>query len=125
MWPTEPARAGWSFNKWLKTRIPKVRRHLRPSRQRRHRSVPALAVALVAAAVPVDAAVAAAVDVADLAAVAPVVVAEPADRVVVADRAVVVARAAKAANAVVAVGSARVAIAMADVETAVANSSRT
>jgi hypothetical protein len=120
----EPARAGWSFNKWQKTRIPKVRRQLRPSRQRRHRSVPALAAALVAAAVPVGVVVAAAVDVADLAVVAPVVVAEPAAAVVVAaDRAA--ARAARAVNAAVGAVSARVATAMVDAETAAASSSRT
>lgn len=121
----EPARAGWSFNKWQKTRIPRVRRHLRPSRQRRHRSVPALAAALVAAAVPVDVVVAAAVDVADLAVVAPVVVADPAAQVaVVADRAAV-ARAARAVNAAVGAVSARVATAMVDAERAAASSSRT
>ena len=36
MWPTEPARAGWSFNKWQRTRIPKGRRL--PSPGNRHRS---------------------------------------------------------------------------------------
>lgn len=122
----EPARAGWSFNKWQKTRIPRVRRHLRPSRQRRHRSVPALAAALVAAAVPVDVVVAAAVDVADLAVVAPVVVADPAAvAVAVAAGRAAVARAARAVNAAVGAVSARVATAMVDAETAAASSSRT
>ena len=122
----EPARAGWSFNKWRKTRIPKVRRHLRPSSQRRHRSVPALAVALAVAAEPEDAVVAAVVDVAAPAAVELVVAVALADRVAVvaADRAAV-AHAARAVNAAVVVVSARVAIAMVDAETAAASSSRT
>jgi hypothetical protein len=60
----EPARAGWSFNKWQKTRIPKQRRQRSQINRRRNGLGPA--VAPVAAAEPEDAAVAAVVDVAAL-----------------------------------------------------------
>jgi hypothetical protein len=56
VWPTEPARAGWSFNKWQKTRIPKqLRRHL----SNRPRNVHAAGAARAVAAAPADVVVAA------------------------------------------------------------------
>ena len=90
MWPTEPARAGWSFNKWQKARIPKqLRRHL----SNRPRNVHAAGAARAVAAAPADA--------------AGVVVAAEVDRVPVVgvallgapDKVVEVARGAKAARA--------------------------
>ena len=129
MWPKEPAKAGWSFNKWLKTRIPKeLRRQHRPmgrDRNLRRKNGPEPAVALAVAAVPVDVADAAVVDVAALAAVAPAAVVDPAAAVVAADKAAV-ARGARVASAA-ADGdvTAKAAIAMADVAMAAASSSRT
>jgi hypothetical protein len=56
VWPTEPAKAGWSFNKWQKTKILKgLPQHRQPSNRRRNGRGPA-AVRAVAAA-PADAAV--------------------------------------------------------------------
>jgi len=49
VWPTEPARAGWSFNKWQKTRILK---RLRPSNRRQN--VHARVVAPAVAVAPAD-----------------------------------------------------------------------
>ena len=116
----EPARAGWSFNKWRKTRIPK---QPRPN-NRRQQNVHAPEAALVVGAGPEDAAVAAVVDVAALAAVEPVVDAALADRVAVADRAAA-ARVAKVVSAAADAESARVATAKADAVTVAASSSRT
>ncbi len=122
MWPTEPARAGWSFNKWQKTRILKDRRHRHPSNQRRHRNVHAWAEAPVAVAVPADVVAAAVADVVVLAVVVPGAVAEPADKAAVADRAA--ERAARVVSAAVEAVRARAAIGMADVVTVAASSSR-
>jgi hypothetical protein len=60
VWPTEPARAGWSFNKWQKTRIQKQPPQHHPSS--RPRSVHAQAVVRAVVAVPADAAVVAVAD---------------------------------------------------------------
>ena len=118
MWPTEPARAGWSFNKWLKTRIPKeLRRHHLSSRPRNGRG---LAAARAVVAAPADVVV--------------VAVAVEAGRVPVADVAlrvdrVAVVRAVKAvdvaARAAVDVAKAKGVIATADAATVEASSSRT
>jgi hypothetical protein len=61
VWPTEPAKAGWSFNKWQKTRILKElpRHHL--SNRLRNGPGPVAARAVVAA--PADVVVVAAGDV--------------------------------------------------------------
>jgi hypothetical protein len=68
VWPTEPAKADWSFNKWLKTRILKKRRRHRPAKGQHLRqqsgrawavaraAVAALAVAAVVVAPAADAA---------------------------------------------------------------------
>ena len=69
----EPARAGWSFNKWRKTK--KLRRYQRL--MRRHRNVHERAVALEVEAAPAVVVVVAAVDVAALAAVELVVAVAP------------------------------------------------
>ena len=118
MWPTEPARAGWSFNKWRKTRILKqLRRHHRLSN--RPRSVHALAAAREVAAAPVDVAVvvAAVADEEDLVPVAGVAL--RADRVVA-------SAAARADHAAVAVDAAKAkAVTATDAEMVEASSSRT
>ena len=106
MWPTEPAKAGWSFNKWQITRIPKeLRRHHSP--MRRHRNDRGLAVA--------RAVVAELADVADAAVVAEAGQVPAAGVALRADRAVAahVARV-RAARAVVDAASAKVVTAMAD-----------
>jgi hypothetical protein len=120
VWPTEPAKAGWSFNKWQKTRILKElrRRHL----SNRLRSGPGRAAARAVVAAPADVVV---VAVADGAAQVPVAdAALPVDRVAVA-----VVRAAKAADvaarAAVDVAKVKVVTATVDVETVEASSSRT
>ena len=116
----EPARAGWSFNKWRKTRIPKALRQ----NSRRQQNVHARVEAPVAEAVPAAVVVAAAADAVGLAAVVPGAVGEPAAAVGAAYRAVAV-RGAKAVSAAVEAVRARAAIAMADAGTVAASSSRT
>jgi hypothetical protein len=119
VWPTEPAKAGWSFNKWRKTSIPK---ELRPN-SRQRQSVHALAVVPAVVAVLAGVAVAAAVDAAAQAAVAP---AEVVDRVAEAvDQAEAAVRVAKAASAAAEGVRARVVIATVDAAMAAASSSRT
>ncbi len=117
MWPTEPAKAGWSSNKWRKTRILK-----RPRPSSRRQNVHAQVVAPAVAVAPVVEADAAVADVAG-----PVPAAVAVLRAVA--RAVAAARAVKAVDAAVraAVGVARgrVVIVMADVATVEASSSRT
>ena len=117
MWPTEPAKAGWSFNKWQKT---KLRRSQLPLHHlsSRHRKDHARAVALAAAAVPEDVAVAAGADVVAPAVVEQVAVVEPADRVEA-------ARGARAVSAAEEAETVRGAIAMADAATVEASSLRT
>jgi len=116
----EPARAGWSFNKWRKTK--KLRRYQRL--MRRHRNVHERAVALEVAEAPAAVVVVAAVDVAAQAAAELVVAVAPADRVVAADRAAA-ARVAKVVSAAADAVSARVATGKADAVTVAASSSRT
>jgi hypothetical protein len=117
VWPTEPAKAGWSFNKWQKTRIPKeLRRHHSPTR--RHRNDPERAVARAAAGAP--AVVADAVAVAEADRVPVVGVALQADRAAVARAARV-----RVARAAVDAASAKVVTVMADAATVEASSSRT
>ena len=96
----EPARAGWSFNKWRKTRIPK---QPRPN-NRRQQNVHAPEAALVVGAGPEDAAVAAVVDAAARAAAA---------------------RVAKVVSVAADAVSAKVATVKADAATVAASSSRT
>ena len=68
MWPTEPAKADWSFNKWQKTRILKQRHPRLPnsrrrnSRRRNGRAWAAVRGAVVALVDVVDVAVAVVVD---------------------------------------------------------------
>jgi hypothetical protein len=119
VWPTEPAKAGWSFNKWRKTRIPK---ELRPN-SRRQQNVHALAVVPAAAEVLADVADAGVVDAAGQAAVAPVGVVDP--EAVAVDKAEAAVRAAKAASAAAEAVRARVAIATVGAAMAAASSSRT
>ena len=117
VWPTEPAKAGWSFNKWQITRIPKeLRRH--HSLMRRHRNDPGLVAARAVVAAPAV--------VADAAAVAEAVQVPVAGVALLADRAVAahVARV-RAARAVVDAASAKVVTATADGATVEASSSRT
>jgi hypothetical protein len=118
VWPTEPAKAGWSFNKWQKTRILKElpRHHL--SNLLRNGQGPAAARAVVAA--PADVADAAVVAEAGQVLVAGVAL--RVDRVVVAAAHVVRVR---AARAVVDAVSAKVVTAMGDGATVEASSSRT
>ena len=120
MWPTEPAKADWSFNKWQKTRIPKELRQ----NSRRQRNVHGWAEAPVVEAVPAAAVDAAAVDVVAQAAVAPGGAAAQADKAAVADKAVV-ARVAKVVSVVAEAVRARAAIATVGAETVAASSSRT
>jgi len=113
VWPTEPARAGWSFNKWQKTRIPKYRhQHLNSP----HRNDRGLAAALAVGAAPADVAVAV------VAEVGRVPVAGVALR---ADRVVAPAARARAAHAAVGAARAKVVTAKADAATVEASSSRT
>jgi hypothetical protein len=121
VWPTEPAKAGWSFNKWRKTRIPK---ELRPN-SRRQQNVHALAVVPAAAEVLADVADAGVVDAAGQAAVAPAEVVDPAAEAVAVDKAEAAVRAAKAASAAAEAGKARVVIATVDAAMVAASSSRT
>jgi hypothetical protein len=120
VWPTEPAKAGWSFNKWRETRIPK---ELRPNNRQRQ-NVHALAVVLGAAAELADVAVAAAVDAAAQAAVAPAEVVDRAAAVAV-DKGEAAVPAAKAASAAAEAAKARVVIATVDAAMGAASSSRT
>jgi hypothetical protein len=115
VWPTEPARAGWSFNKWQKTRILK---RLRPSNRRQN--VHVQAAAPVAAAVPAGVADVAVADEAVLepdAGVVPRVVDRAAERAVKAADA--------AARAAADVARAKVVTVMAAVAMVEASSSRT
>ena len=120
MWPTEPAKADWSFNKWQKTRIPKELRQ----NSRRQRNVHAWAEVPVVEAEPADAVDAAAVDVVVLAAVAPGAAAEPAVKAAVAARAAA-ARVAKVVSVAAEAVTARAAIATVGAEMVAASSSRT
>jgi len=121
VWPTEPAKAGWSFNKWRKTRIPK---ELRPN-SRQRQNVHALAVAPEVVAVLAAVADAAAVDAAAQAAVAPVEVVDRVEAAGAVDRAEAAVRAAKAASAAAEAVKARVVIATVDAAMVAASSSRT
>ena len=120
MWPTEPAKAGWSSNKWQKT---KLRRKQLPLHQpsSRHRKDHVWAVALAAAAVPAVVVVEAVVDAAALEAAVLGAVVDPAAAV---DRAAV-GREVRAVSAAEEAGTAKVVIAMADAATVEASSSRT
>ena len=117
MWPTEPARAGWSFNKWQKTRILK---RLRPSNRRQNVHVRAAAPEVAVA--PAGVADVAVADVADLVPDAGAVP-RAVDRVAVGARAVKAAGA--AVRAAVDVARARVVTVMAAVAMVEASSSRT
>jgi hypothetical protein len=117
----EPAKAGWSFNKWRKTRIPK---ELQPNNRQRQ-NVHALAVVPAAAAELADVAVAAAVD-----AAAQAVAAAPAEvvdleAVAVVAKAEAAVRAAKAVSAAAEAAKARVVIATVGAAMVAASSSRT
>ena len=120
MWPTEPAKADWSFNKWQITK--KRRRNQLPLHlpSSRHRKGRAWAEAPVVAAVRADAVAVAEVDVVVPEAAQDEAVA-PADKV--ADKAV--GRGAKAVSAAGEAVKAKAAIAMADAEMVAASSSRT
>jgi hypothetical protein len=120
VWPTELAKAGWSFNKWRKTRIPK---ELRPN-SRRQQNVHALAVVPAAAEVLADVADAGVVDAAGQAAVAPAEVVDRVAEAVAVDKAAAAVRA-KAASAAGEAVRARVVIATVDAAMAAASSSRT
>ncbi len=115
----EPARAGWSFNKWQKTKLRRSRLPLHRLSSR-HKRDPAQAAARAVVAAPADAVVGVAVDAVGLVPVADVV--RQVDRVVVA----LAVKAADAAARVAVDGvKAKAVTATADAAMVEASSSRT
>jgi hypothetical protein len=121
VWPTEPAKAAWSFNKWQISKIPKDRRQRLLVMRLRCRSGREWAAAPVAVVAQVDVAAAVVPAAVEVARAAALVAAEA----LLADRVAADARAGLVARAADAVVTASHGIAMVGVATAAASSSRT